>query len=104
MPPSGGGEEADAGNVVSLDLVRASVKGWIDKAAISTTGGEMRGGEIWRLYSRSKGAVKRATPADVRAALVSILGEVRVQARTSGYVVKGFELRSAQAPKLQAVR
>ena len=104
VPPSGGGEEADAGNVVNLDQVRASVKGWLERAAVSTPGGEMRGGEVWRLYSRSKGALDSATPADVRAALVSILGDYRVQARTSGYVVKGLELRGAQAPKLRAVR
>ncbi len=89
-PPTGGTKLP--ANVIPLDAAKHSVKAWLDRS--TATGGEMRGGEALKGYKRYAGHMaKTMTSGGLRAILSDLLGPDAVETRTSGYVVRGVQLK-----------
>jgi hypothetical protein len=83
------------GNVISLDIVRHSLRAWLDEATVP--GGEMRGGEALKAYKRCAGRVAKDMKAsEFRQLLTALLGPGAVEKRTSGFIVRGLQLRAAE--------
>jgi len=77
-----------------FDAASHSVKVWLDGATIS--GGELRGGDALKSYRRwAKKMCQDADPEEFRKHLSGILGAGRIVPRTSGYIVRGIQLRAA---------
>ncbi len=80
--------------VTRFNAASHSVKVWLDGATVA--GGELRGGDALKSYRRwARKMGQDADPADFRKYLASILGPGRIMPRTSGYIVRGIQLRSA---------
>lgn len=76
----------------SLDAASHSIKAWLEVA--TAPGGELRGGDALKSYRRwAKGTAQDIDAAQMRASLDSILGPGRIISRTSGYVIRGVQLR-----------
>ena len=74
------------------------MESWLKQATVA--GGELRGGEALKSYKRYAGEMaKEMKPGDLRQLLAEILAETKgaaaIEARTSGYVVRGKQLRIA---------
>ena len=94
--PDGGSRLPVPSNVVSINAAKNSVKGWLN--ANTVAGGELRGGEALKAYKRYAGGMGQGMkPGDLRQILAEILGAGAIEARTSGYVVRGVQLRIAAA-------
>lgn len=77
---------------VSLDAASHGIKAWLEVA--TAPGGELRGGDALKSYRRwAKGTAQDIDAAQMRASLDSILGPGRIISRTSGYVIRGVQLR-----------
>jgi anti-anti-sigma regulatory factor len=75
-----------------FDAASHSVKIWLDRA--TAAGGELRGGDALKSYRRwARKLGQDADPAEFRKHLASILGPGRIMPRTSGYIVRGIQLR-----------
>lgn len=77
-----------------FDAASHSVKVWLDGA--TAAGGELRGGDALKSYRRwAKKMRQDADPDEFRKHLTGILGPERIVPRTSGYIVRGIQLRAA---------
>ena len=77
-----------------FDAASHSVKVWLDAATVP--GGEIRGCDALKSYRRwAKKMCQEADPEDFRRNLTGIIGAGRIVPRTSGYVVRGIQLRGA---------
>ena len=77
-----------------FDAASHSVKVWLDAATIS--GGEIRGCDALKSYRRwAKKMCQDADPDEFRRNLTGIIGAGCIVPRTSGYVVRGIQLRGA---------
>jgi anti-anti-sigma regulatory factor len=88
--------------VTRFDRASHSVKVWLDGATVP--GGELRGGDALKSYRRwAEKMGQDVSSAEFRKHLAAILGSGRIAPRTSGYIVRGIQLRAAQeASKKQA--
>ena len=96
--PDGGSRQPSPSNVVRLDAAKHSVEAWLKQATVA--GGELRGGEALKSYKRYAGTMGQGIkPGDLRQILAEILAETKrsaaIEARTSGYVVRGVQLKIA---------
>jgi anti-anti-sigma regulatory factor len=79
--------------VPRFDRASHSVKVWLDGA--TAQGGELRGGDALKSYRRwARKIGQDVDPADFRKHLAAILGPGRIMPRTSGYIVRGLQLRA----------
>ncbi len=93
--PQSGAPKRAIPPVTRFDPASHSVKLWLDGATVSG-GGELRGGDALRSYRRwARKMGQDADPAEFRKHLATILGSGRIMPRTSGYILKGIQLRSA---------
>ena len=76
------------------------VETWLRSA--TKPGGEMTGGEVLKAYKRSLGADKGMTGAETRAILANLYGEAAIVSRTSGYVIRGVQLKAAAPGQAKA--
>ena len=80
--------------VTRFDAASHSVKVWLDAATVP--GGEIRGCDALKSYRRwAKKMCQEADPEEFRRNLTGIIGAGRIVPRTSGYVVRGIQLRGA---------
>jgi anti-anti-sigma regulatory factor len=80
--------------VTRFDAASHSVKVWLDAA--TTSGGEIRGCDAMKSYRRwAKKMCQDADPDEFRRNLAGIIGAGCIVPRTSGYVVRGIQLRGA---------
>lgn len=84
-----------------IRAIRDSVQDWLYTRTV--TGAELRGGDAYKNYRPSaKESGLLVDSAEFRKTLAAILGAGRVIPRTSGYIVKGIKLRTAEkAPRGQ---
>ncbi len=87
-------------NVVPLNGRKHNVEARL-RAAVKK-GGELKGGEALRAYKRWPEADATMTTKELRAVLQAICGSA-VEARTSGYVVRGVELCTTAGLQTKAV-
>jgi anti-anti-sigma factor len=87
--------------VTRFDAASHSVKLWLD-GATAGGGGELRGGDALKSYRRwARKMGQDADATEFRKHLAAILGPGRIVPRTSGYLIKGIQLRGAKAGKKQ---
>jgi anti-anti-sigma regulatory factor len=91
-----------APKVTRFDRASHSVKVWLDSATVP--GGELRGGDALKSYRRwAEKLGQDVNSAEFRKHLAAILGSDRIVPRTSGYIVRGIQLRAVlEAGKKQA--
>ncbi len=78
-----------------------SIEAWLDASTVA--GGKIRGSDALKSYKRWAGKIAEAGDAvQFRAHLAAILGADRVTSRTSGYVVRGIQLRGRNAGRQPA--
>ena len=90
----GGAPKRAVPMVTRFDAASHSVKVWLDAATVP--GGEIRGCDALKSYRRwAKKMCQEADPEEFRRNLTGIIGAGRIVPRTSGYVVRGIQLRGA---------
>ncbi len=95
-PPTGDTKEPLPANVVPLNARRHSVEAWLRSA--TEAGGSLKGGEAFKAYKRWPERLPDMTAGELRSILAAIHPGA-VEARTSGYTVRGISLRTAAQTK-----